>query len=403
MNSRMKGFAGLCLALLAAVATSLGEARGQDRLRASRDGSTMQQPYELVRGLEALQDRVVQGDSEAQARLPKLLGRIGADILAAEPKAWEDPRNLRAVIVYGASGGQPRVLRAVVEAGAAGGEIKALLEGTLAYIEGRDDRARQALLPIDARTLPAPLAGHVALIQANLVAGEDPRKAMQLLSRARILAAGTLVEEAALRKEIFLADQVDDLETFAGLSGQYIRRFGKSAYAENFRQRFRSAVTRFGLTSEPSRFARLESALAVLDPEEQLQLFLATARAGLLGGRIESARRAATKAIGLARAGSVEASRSALYAAVTRVLSGDIESGLAELGSVEARQLAKPDADLGQTIVAIASEIRAEPDAQRSSSDVPPKPGGDTSADQLLHRAETVLDEVGALLERKGF
>jgi len=261
-------------------------------------------------------------------------------------------------------------------------------------------------------TLPVPLAGHVALVQANLVTKEDPRKAMQLLARARVLAPGTLIEEAALRKEIFLADQADDLEAFTSLSSQYVRRFGKSAYAENFRQRFKAAVMRFGLTRDPDRFARLETALEVLEPDEELRLLLATARAGLLAGTIEPARHAIEKAAALARKGTAEASRATLYAAAMRVLTGEIDVGLADLQSLETTGLAKPDTELAEAVQAMASEIRVEP-LREQKIGAEPKPGEDAlpegperrvseSAAAMIERAESVLGEIGTLLEGNG-
>jgi chemotaxis protein MotC len=371
------------------------------------------QIFELVRNLESAQDQIVLGNADAQAGVPKLLGRIAAGILAAEPRAWEDPRNLRAVIVYASSGGQARVVRAVAELGVALGETKDLLDGVLAYLEGRDARAKQILLPIQAMNLPEPLAGHVALVQANLVAKEEPRRAMQLLSRARVLAPGTLVEEAALRKEIFLADQGDDLDAFVNLSSQYIRRFDRSAYAENFRQRFRAAVMRFALTSDQARFGKLESVLAVLEPDEALRLLLATARAGLLAGMVEPTRFAVEKASALARQGTAEASRATLYAAAIRVLTDEMDVGLADLRSLEPSTLAKSDAELANAVRKMASDIRTEPARERPIGAEPQpveanapesrKRRASASAAALIQSTETVLNDVGALLERRGF
>lgn len=396
----------------AAVPGGCGEAPSQDRMRTPSETRSAQ-PFELVRSLESVQDQIVLGNADAQAKLPKLLGQIATGILAAEPRAWEDPRNLRAVIVYASSGGQARVVRAVAELGVARGETKDLLDGVLAYVEGRDERAKQILLPIEAMSLPAPLAGHVALVQSNLIAREDPRKAMQLLARARVLAPRTLVEEAALRKEIFLADQADDLDSFASLSSQYIRRFDRSAYAENFRQRFRAGIMHFALTSDPVQFAKLETVLAVLEPDEAVRLLLATARAGLLAGMAEPARHAVEKAAASAKKGTAEASRATLYAAAIRVLTGEIDAGLGGLQSLESSKLSKPDAELANVVQKMASDIRAQPSQERQIGAEPlpveEKPSesrerrASASAAALIQRTETVLDDVGALLERRGF
>ena len=58
------------------------------------------------------------------------------------------------------------------------------------------------------------------------------------------LVPGTLVEEAALRREIFLAGQIDNADRFETLAIQYLRRFRHSIYAGNFREHHEEAVER---------------------------------------------------------------------------------------------------------------------------------------------------------------
>jgi chemotaxis protein MotC len=394
---------------LAAIVPCRAEPPAADAGRAApaRSGAQL---YELVRSLETLQDKIVLGDADAQAKLPKLVGQIAAAIPATDPKAWEDPRNLRAVIVYGASGGQPRAIRAVAELGVASGETKILLDGVLAYAEGYDAQARQILAPVEAMSLPVPLAGHIAMIQANLAAAEDLGRARQLLARARVLAPGTLIEEASLRKEVFLADQAGDLRAFASLSGQYIRRFPRSAYAENFRQRFRLAVPRFGLTDDAAQFATVETVLGLLGDDEQIELLLATARNGLVGGAVEPARRAAEKVAGMVQTGTGAASRANLYMAALHVLTGQVDAGIGDLEGLETTGLSKQDRDLATALRMIVSKIRVEP-ANAEQAGAVAEPGNGASggrehtesaaASQTIRRAGVMLDEVGKLLGRK--
>ena len=115
-------------------------------------------------------------------------------------------------------------------------------------------------MTIDARTLAPSLGGYIALAQSALAAKEDPRRAMRLLDEARLLAGGTLVEEAALRRTVFLADETSDLSRFVASSSQYLRRYQRSVYAENFRRRFGEAVTRFGVTGDPGQREKLKGA-----------------------------------------------------------------------------------------------------------------------------------------------
>ena len=50
---------------------------------------------------------------------------------------------------------------------------------------------------------------------------------------------GGLVEEAALRREVFL---VNDGDKFMSLAGQYLNRFPKSPYAESFFKTFTTTL-----------------------------------------------------------------------------------------------------------------------------------------------------------------
>ena len=221
--------------------------------------------------MEAIQDQVVLGNADAQIKLPKLIGQIAERLLAADPAVWRDAKNARAAVIYTLSGGQPRVIRKILELGTSPERETNLMKGALAYVERREAKAKQILLPIDAKTLAATVGGHIAMIQSALVSREDPAKAMRLLDQARLLTPGTLVEEAALRREIFLAGEIADLEQFSSLSSQYIRRFPNSVYADNFRRRFSDAITNFGLKSEASQFAKLEILLSELSSADQLQ------------------------------------------------------------------------------------------------------------------------------------
>src|SRR5690606_33344903 len=114
-------------------------------------------------------------------------------------------------------------------------------QGALAYAEGRDDEARAHLLGVDARRLDPGLAGAVALVQSALVADTDPKRASEFLDQARLLAPGTLVEEAALRRQILLLPSIGQLHRLVLLT-RYVRRFGKSYYARAFWRQLAAGV-----------------------------------------------------------------------------------------------------------------------------------------------------------------
>lgn len=394
------------MVLLALGFACAGAARGQEPSRVRSDPST-DQPFEIVRSIHAVQDQVVRGNTNAQAKLPKLVARIGERLLGLDPATWRDAKNARAAVVYGLSGGQVRVLREIVKSNVCPEPEKTLLEGALAYVEGHEAKAKQILLPIDARTLSPFVGGHVAMVQSILVAREAPRKALAFLDQARVLAPGTLIEEASLRRAVLLADEIDDLDVFVTLSSQYIRRFHRSVYAANFRQRFAASVIRFGLAGGPGQLGRLESVLNEIDPGDRLSHYLTWARTAIIGGKVDSARFAAGKAAQLARDTTIEAGRAKLYEGVTLVLTNEIESGLGRLESLEASPLPKPDVELRDIAIAMAKHIRARPDESSAPIGLEPFLGvslsgrdnvASASASGLIDLAQKALDETNELL-----
>ncbi|KTS24746.1 chemotaxis protein MotC, partial [Methylobacterium indicum] len=167
-------------------------------------------PVELVRTLQLLQDRIARGSTQAHLAQRQLLGHIEQRLLALEPETWAAPENLRAAVVFALSGGGPALLRRMIETGKLPEADSALVVGSLAYLEGREREARTLLGRYDPRTQPPGLAGQLALTQAAVTVREAPRKAIELLDLARLLAPGTLVEEGALRREIFIHAQGGD-------------------------------------------------------------------------------------------------------------------------------------------------------------------------------------------------
>jgi len=403
----MRRVAKLALGLVL-ICARVGDAVAQEETR-SQPESRGKQPFEIVRSMQAIQDQIVLGNADAQVKLPKLIGQIAERLLAADPTAWRDAKNVRAAVVYTLSGGQPRVVRKILELRVSPEGEAHLMEGALAYVEGREAKAKQILLPIDAKALASTLGGHVAIVQSALVAKDDPGKAMQLLDEARILGPGTLVEEAALRREIFLADEAGDLEKFSALSSQYIRRFQRSVYADNFRQRFSESVTHFGLTGDVARFAKVEKLLSELDATDRLRLYLKIAQSGIINGKIGPARLAAEQAVRLSKEGSIEGARSKLYEAATLILTSSLESGLGELQSVDGARLPKHDAELKDAVAGIAKQIgngpeepkaSIGPEAIQAAAPVLRDAGAIASAAALIDAAQGALSQTEALLNR---
>ena len=266
-------------------------------------------PYMAVRSLQVLQEMVAHGSTSAQGAQPKLLSHIADVFAAADPAVWRERRNAQAAVLYLFSSGKPAVVRALLGRAAFAPESDRLLKGALAYAEGEDGVAKALLGKIDPKSLPQSVGGHLALVLATLFAQDDAAKAGRMLDEARLLVPGTLVEEAALRRQIFLSADAAALDKFVSLSRQYIRRFHNSVYAGNFKQRLTSFATGIAVSGDLPELAKLEPVLAELPMVERRSIYLELSQAALVQGKTETGRYAADKAVLLAEDGSLDAAR----------------------------------------------------------------------------------------------
>lgn len=373
-------------------------------------------PQDLVRALRRVQDSMAQGSTNAVNAQRDLILRIEQEFAAADPSIWEDPHNARAAVTYFLSGGNPAVLRRIMDTQPGPAIDPRLLRGTLAYLEGREDEALRQLKDIDARALPPSLGGQVALAQAALHLRKDPAKSAELLAVARVLAPGTLVEEAALRRAVLVAAQAGDLVQFESLSRQYLFRFRNSVYAGNFRQRFAASLSRLGFGNDPQQLARLEQILEMLEPDSRRDMELTLARAAVVQGRTSTANFAAERALSTTEGGTAEAERAKLYRGASLAPSADTYGeALNELKSVDRGLLAPADAALLDAASAAAENVKRatenaalapEPPANALGASRaparPPEPAGPLTKDEMLpvlEKARAALAQADASLK----
>jgi len=399
---RRSGAASLGLALAVAWASNaLGQGAGQPEAK---------QPFEIVRSIEAIQDQIVLGHANAKVRLPKVIAQLCERLLGANHEVWRDPKNARAAIVYTLSGGPAKVLRKVIEIGLSPAPYLELMRGSLAYAEGRYDEAKKSLSQVEASALAPTVGAHIAMIQSTLITKDDPREALRLLDKARVLLPGTLVEEAALRRELILAEEVSDIDKFAALSSEYVWRFPHSEYFDSFRQQFASAAIRFSLAADSNGSAKIEKLIAQLDAPRQLWLYLEIGYRGIIGGKAGAALLAALKAKQFSQAGSAEHERAALYEAAGLILTGQFETGVEKLQAIDGRRLSRQDVELKDTTASLAKLIGdpsaippglAVPEGAEPAMTSPNATQASDSASALIDSIQQKLGQTDEVLEGK--
>ena len=316
-------------------------------------------PFELVRSLRTLQDRIAAGDTSAYLSYRNELASLNDQVAKAPEEAWKDPRNIRSAVALVLGGGDPGILQPLLKK--TSGQERTLVRAAIAYGESRNNEALDALSEIDVRTLDPSLGGHVALVHAELLAKKDPRRAMTLLADARLLAPGTMIEEAALRRQISLAVDMEDAGGFGTATATYTRRFPRSVHMGNFRRQLALDVATHGMAADGTRRSVLEAAFDMLDPGERQELYFLIAWEGLRGGSTEVAHWAAVHAGNLAADGSSQQVRARLCEGAALIVTDGFEKGMSMLEAMAPDKLAAEDEALLAASLRIAKQIRSEP------------------------------------------
>jgi chemotaxis protein MotC len=358
------------------------------------------EPYELVRALQAVQDGIAKGDAAAHGSHILLIRQIGEKFLAADPGVWSNPQNGQAVVIYMLSGGAPQIVRKLPR-----DKINVdarLFDGALAYVEGHQDEARDLLKDVKPRTIPSGMGGQVALVQGALLARSEASLAIERLDDARLLLPGTLVEEAALRREILLVGQAEDFDKFEFLTLAYIRHYRNSIYSGDFWQRFSMGLTQSSLALDDRRFARVSGLLEQIDRASRLKLYLVIARAALVRGRLTVGRLAGERALTLSADDTADRERAHFLRGASRALTDEYDGGLAELKALDRSKLAERDVLLLNATVQLALDVRkpfAGPAAAAMADKPPPTPARIdlASSNATLARAQAQLGELELL------
>lgn len=336
---------------------------------------------EMVRDLNVMQNRMVTGDMKAREQAARQFDLIEKSITTLEPDAWADERNQRAAIVYLLAGGAPIGLRAIHDAEFDTGKLGPLIGASVEYAEGREGGIPKALMEFDARRLPPIPGGHLALVQGSALIGEDNARAIVLLDVARLLMPGSLVEEAALRREIAILDPVRDVSKLALLSARYASKYLSSPYAQNFWDVLRRATI-----ADPAflpRAPKFEPIFVKGPAGERAGFYLVVARLALLAGDLVEAGRSIEEA-GKAATHPTTLKRIATY---RKILSSLTQEGPPPLTAQDVQTLDRQDAALATITLSVASGLAERPPANAQDDDYEMA----TSVRQVIAKTDELL------------
>jgi chemotaxis protein MotC len=404
VNSLLKTALALVLTIVSGAA--IAESGQPSEVRPTPDPPRSQSanaasPVQMLRTLQLMQDQIAIGSTEAHIGQRGLLTILDNRFMDLPSEVWEDGKNIRAAIAFVLSGGNPQILRKLLEMGnpAIPIEDRSFVEGTLAYVEGREEESKGKLLSVNVQSLPPMLGAQLALVQSALVVRTDPRKSSDLLDFVRLQAPGTLLEEGALRRQVFVASQTGDVKKFLALSSGYLRRYRHSIYAGNFRQRLASALTRIDFGKDQVLFDDVVAMLMDLEPDARRDIYLLSARSSIEQGKTHSARMLAEKAKELSEGDVASAARAKLYRAAAMIVSPEtIGMAVEDLKGIDRTKLTTGDATLLDSALSMAGHIRVMPgDRMADNSSKPSPPPSDVNKQQAPEQLQAVLKAQDAL------
>ena len=313
------------------------------------------QPYQVVRSLEMVQDRIASGDQAALPMQRKLLEMADAHFRKIEAAALDNALNRRALLVYAMSGGNPATVQMVLARMPETDPERVLGASIVFYLQGQVEKAVRAFGPIDPMEYAPELGAYLALVKGSVLSVEQPEVAIRLLDLARLIAPGTLVEEAALRRSIALSASLKDPRRFVLASAQYVRSYLHSPYASQFADSFVAGVV--ALHADLDLDAVSEIA-AMMDPEREKVIYLRIARRAAIDGLTELSAFASGKA-----EANTSDPRALLYSSLSSVTVDTVDDVLAKLANIDRAKLSESDRQLLDAAKAVAQEMVAKPEA----------------------------------------
>lgn len=315
------------------------------------------QPYMMMRELRQVQDRVARGDVEAVIKQRTLIDGFAQVFEKLDDEVWKDGRNGRAVLAFVLSGGDPKVLRGLLLRGQPTGIDTNLARGVHAFITNRKGEALDFFAAINPLEQEPAIAGQLALAQAELAARSNLEKALEKLAEARLLAPGTLIEEASLRRQVAILSTKKQFESADKSTEIYFRRFPKSAYAGALKRQIARYVVDRPALDEKTPARLLEIAIDRLDRRDKLDMYLEIAKESVQRGRRDMVDFAAGRALALAEDGSQGRVRAQIFLQSMRVASLEAEKAKEALEGLKSDSLVKEEAELIAAAQSIAGEV----------------------------------------------
>jgi chemotaxis protein MotC len=316
--------------------------------------------YTLVRSLQYVQDTVVSGDFSAMEMQRFLLEQVDRKLREAQPEDFDDPRNVDAALIYAMSGGNPKTLDLVVAQDKYGYFDEEITSIMRAYLNGLIPTTKKPIEEIVDDYLNTAIGPYVALIAANVKAAAKDIKSVELFDLARLVAPGSLIEEAALRRSILISINHGEFDQALSLAHIYARRFNKSPYNVQFSQLIIEMIVQ---NLDNIDEILVDEVIAYLPVKQQKAIYLRIARTGVVNGNDVMAIKAREKAHLFEGERNVYYNMMAdLYASINEMPKGETKKLLEDITNIKRRSLSPIDRPLHDAAMLLAEQILSLPD-----------------------------------------
>ena len=326
------------------------------------------QPVAEVRTLVRSQDALTEGRRGSVGLQRTLNGRISRGFRRTPVKTWSSGRNAIAAIKYLMSGGDPTFAENDAVVAAFPERLKPLLMASLSYAQGEAGEARRLFAKIDPRKADPALAGHVALIKSLLTFGSDREVSMAYLDDARLLGAGTLIEEAAIRRQLGVVVDQHNVDRFQQLSMRYVRKFQRSVYSGAFREHLARGLVHKSFELDEARNLWLNALLNNLDRSVRPDYCMIIAERGLIKGRAKLVKITVARVKKDADAGSSYGRRAKLFNAAVSIVDAEADEAFDDLESLSDFAPGSFEDNLRQAALAMAKGIAMPVDKNQTVS-----------------------------------
>lgn len=348
-------------------------------------------PFDVMRSVQFLQDQVAHGNSRAIRVQALLLRRFGRTFLEAPPEIWKDPRNTRAVVLFTFSGGTPDVIQSLIHQSLLPEAEQPLFEGALAYVRNDLKLAAKKLDGVSIEDLEPVLAAQVSLALGQIHQLDDPEKALHHLARARLLAPGTLIEEAALRLGAPLVDASGDHAWSDRLARRYFDAYRDSSYVSNFEARYIGMVVGRAMPSAQNALLAMDGVVDGLAVDRRQRLYLAAARRSLVEGNLQFSTLTADRAIGLEGLQPGDAARATLYRTASSLAVLGQDAARTVLDGIDRDLLHVEDQKLLDAAYSVLDSM-ARPALMTEAADTASPAADAPETSSILSRARAALD-----------